>query len=66
MLKYGRNEKDILRFYWSRTTKLFLGILIFIRRVPPSNFVVVTFLLSSLRTSYFLRRRLKRYQLLME
>ena len=45
--------------------KPFLGIIIFIRRVPPSNFVVVTFLLTSLRKGYFLRRRLKRYRVLM-
>ena len=45
--------------------KLFWGIIIFIRRVPPSNFVVVTFLLTSLRKCYFLRRLLKRYRLLM-
>ena len=46
--------------------KLFWGIIYFIRRVLPSNFVVVTFLLSSLRKGHFLRRRLKRYRPLME
>ena len=46
--------------------KLFWNIIIFIMRVLPSNFVVVTFLLTSLRKGYFLRRRLKRYRLLME
>ena len=46
--------------------KLFWGIIIFIRRVPPSNFAVVTFFLTSLRKGYLLRRRLKRYRLLME
>ena len=46
--------------------KLFRGINFFIRRVLPSNFVVVTFLLTSLRKGYFLRRRLKRYRLLIE
>ena len=45
--------------------KLFWGIIIFIRRVPPSNLVVVTFLLTSLRKGYFLCRWLKRYRLLM-
>ena len=45
--------------------KLFRGIFIFIGGVPPSNFVVVTFLLTALRKCYFLRLRLKRYILLM-
>ena len=42
------------------------GIINFIRRVPPSAFVLVTFVLAVLRKGYFLRQRLKRYQLLME
>ena len=45
--------------------KLFWSIIIVIRRVPPSNFVVVTCLLTSLRKGYHLRRRLKRYRRLM-
>ena len=70
MLKYGRNKKlkkkkknDV--FVGTERQKLFWGIIIFIRRVPPSNLVVVTFLLISLRKGYFLRRRLKRYRFLM-
>ena len=42
--------------------KLFWGIIIFIRRVPPSNLVVVTFLLTSLQKGFFLRPRLQRYR----
>ena len=49
----------------SRRSAFLLGIIIFIRRIPPSNFVVVTFLLTSLRKVYFLRRRLRRYRFLM-
>ena len=67
MLKYGRNEKnDVCVFIGHERRKLFWGIIIFIRRVLPSNFVVVTFLLTSLRKGCFLRRRLKRYRLLIE
>ena len=67
MLKYGHNEKmTFCAFIGREQQKLFWGIILFIRRVPPSNFVVVTFLLTSLRKGYFLRRRLKRYRLLME
>ena len=66
MLKYGRNEKKkkkkkkmtLCVFIGHERQKLFLGIFIFIRRVPPSNLVVVTFLLTSLRNGYVLRRRL--------
>ena len=50
MLKYRCNEKTT--FYvciGHEPQKLFWGIFIFIRRVPPSNLVVVTFLLTSLR-----------------
>ena len=66
MLKYGRNETmTFFVLIGHERQKLFWGIIIFIRRVPPSNFVVVTFLLTSLRQGYFLRRRLKRYRLLM-
>ena len=66
MLKYGRNEKnDVLRFYRSRTANAILVYHIFIRRFPPSNLVVVTFLLTSLRKGFFLRRRLKRYRFFM-
>ena len=66
MLKYGRNEKmTFCIFIGQERQKLFWGIFIFIRRVPPSNLVVVTFLLTSLRKRYFLRRRLNRYRLLM-
>ena len=56
MLKYGRNEKmTFCVFIGHERQKQFWGF-IFISRVPPSNVVVVT----------FLRRRLKRYRLLME
>ena len=41
MLKYGCNEKnDGLRLIGHERHKLFWGIFIFIRRVPPSNLVV--------------------------
>ena len=46
--------------YWSRTTKTVLRHHYFIRRVIRSNFVVVTFLLISLRKGHF-----KRYWFLM-
>ena len=66
MLKYGRNEKmTFCVFIGHERQRLFWDIFIFIRRVPSSNFVVVTFLLISLRKVYFLRRRLERYRLLM-
>ena len=40
MLKYGRNEKMMLYvFICHERRKLFWGIIIFIRRVPPSNFL---------------------------
>ena len=66
MLKYGRNEKmTFCVFVGHERHKLFWGIFIFIRRVPQSNLVVVTSLLTSFRKGYFLRRRLKRYRLLM-
>ena len=58
MLKYGRNEKmKFFGFVGHERQKLFWGIFIFIKRVPPSNVVVVTFLLTSLRKGYFLCRR---------
>ena len=59
MLKYGHNEKmTFCVFIGHERQKLFWGIIIFIRRVPPSTVVVVViFLLTSLRKSYFLRRR---------
>ena len=66
MLKYGRNEKmTFCVFNGPERQKLFWGNFSFIRRAPASNFVVVTFLLTSLRKGYFLRRRLKRYRFLM-
>ena len=66
MLKYGRNEKmTFCVFIGHERQKLFWGIFSFIRRVSPSNFVVVTVVLTSLRKGYFLRRRLKRYRFLM-
>ena len=66
MLKYGRNEEmTFCVFIGLERPKLSWGIFIFIRRDPPSNLVVVTFLLTSLRKGYCLRRRLKRYRLLM-
>ena len=67
MLKYGRNEKMTLCvFLGHERQKLFWGIIIFIRRVPSSHFAVVTVLLAFLRKGCFLRRRLKRYQILIE
>ena len=42
MLKYGCNEKMTFCVRHERQ-KLFWDIIIFIRRVPPSNYVVVTF-----------------------
>ena len=42
-----------------------LRIFIFIIGVSPSNFVVVSFLLTALRKDYFLRQRLRRYRFLM-
>ena len=66
MLKYGRNEKmTFFVFIDHERQKLFWGIFIFIRRVPPSNLVGVTFLLTSLWKGYILRRRHKRYWPLM-
>ena len=66
MLKYERNEKmTFCVFIGHERQKLFWVTIIFIRRVPPSNYVVVTFLLTSLRKGYFLRRQLRRYRLLM-
>ena len=44
--------------------KPFLGMFIFIMGVSPSNFVVVSFLLTSLRKGYFLRQRIRRYRFL--
>ena len=50
MLKYGRNEKmAFCVFIGHERQKLFVGIIIFKRRVRPSNFVVVTFLLLCMR-----------------
>ena len=66
VLKYWRNEKMTLCVLIGHERQtLFWGIFIFIRRVPPSNLVVVTFLLTSLRNGYFLRRGPQRYRLLM-
>ena len=59
--KKKKKENDILPFYESRTPYPFLAILIFIMGVSLSNFVVVSFLLTSLRKVYFLRQRLRRY-----
>ena len=52
-------------FIGDEQQKLFWGIFIFVRRIPPSNLVVVTLLLTFLRKSCFFRRRHKRYRLLM-
>ena len=58
MLKYICDEtNDVLRFCNERH-QLFWGIFIFIIGVPPSYFVAVSFLLTSLRKDDFLRRRL--------
>ena len=66
MLKYGRNEKmTFCILIGHERQKRFGGIFIFIRRVPPSTFVVVTVLLTHLRKGYFLRRRPNSYRLLM-
>ena len=52
-LKYGRNEKmTFFIFIGHERKKLFWGITIFIRRVPPSNF---TFLPTSLWKGYFFK-----------
>ena len=54
MLKYGRNEKmTFCIFMGHEWRKLFLCIFIFIIGVPPSSFIVVSFLLMSLRKDYF-------------
>ena len=64
-LKYGRNKNNVgLRLYWSRNNKSFTGIFSFIMGVPPSNFVVVSFLLTPLQKDYFLRQRLQCYRFL--
>ena len=65
MLTYGRNAKMTFCVFMSQERlKPFLGMLIFIMGVSPSNFVVVSFLLTSLRKSYFLRQRIRRYRFL--
>ena len=42
--------------------KPFLGIFVFVMGDSPSNFAIVSFLLTSLRKDYLLRRRLGRYR----
>ena len=55
MLKYGRNEKiKFCVFIGHERQKLFGAIIIFIKRVPSSNLVVVTFLLTPLQKRIFL------------
>ena len=50
MLTYGRNAKMTFCFFMSQERhKPFLGMFIFIMGVSPSNFVVVSFLLTSLQ-----------------
>ena len=65
MLTYGRNAKMTFYVFMSQERhKPFLCMLIFIMGVSPSNFVVVSFLLTSLRKGYFLRQRIRRYRFL--
>ena len=65
MLKYGRNEKnDVCVLLVTNDIRSF-GASMFSLVVPQSNCVVVSFLLTSLRKDYFLRRRLQRYRFLM-
>ena len=65
MLTYGRNAKMTFSVFMSQERhKPFLGMFIFIMGVFPSNFVVVSFLLTSLRKGYFLRQRIGRYRFL--
>ena len=65
MLTYGRNTKMTFCVFMSQERhKSFLGMFIFIMGVSPSNFVVVSFLLTSLRKGYFLRQRIRRYRFL--
>ena len=62
MLTYGRNVKMTFCVSMSQERhKPFLGMFIFIMGVSPSNFVVVSFLLTSLRKGYLLRQRIRRY-----
>ena len=54
---YGRNAKMTFCIFMSQERhKPFLGMFIFIMGVSPSNFVVLSFLLTSLRKGYFLRQ----------
>ena len=65
MLTYGRNAKMTFCVFMSEERhKPFLGMFIFIMGVSPLNFVGVSFLLTSLRKSYFLRQRIRRYRFL--
>ena len=65
MLTYGRNAKMTFCVFMSQEShKPFLGMFIFITGVSPSNFVVVSFLLTSLRKGYLLRQRIRRYRFL--
>ena len=65
ILTYGRNAKMTFCVFMSQERhKPFLGMFIFIMGVSPSNFVVVSFLLTSLRKGYFLRQRIRRYRFL--
>ena len=55
MLTYGRNAKmTFCVFMRQERHKPFWGMFIFIMGVSPSNFVVVSFLLTSLRKGLFL------------
>ena len=52
-------------FLWFKNAiSLFYGMFIFIMGVSPSNFVIVSFFLTSLRKGYFLRQRIRRYRFL--
>ena len=65
MLTYGRNAKMTFCVFMSQERhKPFLGMFIFIIGVSPSNFVVVSFLLTSLRKGYFSRQWIRRYRFL--
>ena len=65
MLKYGRNAKMTFCVFIGHERKKLLGASLFsLGETLRQNLVVVIFLPTSLRKGYFLRRRLKRYQLL--
>ena len=59
ILKYGRYKKMLFcAFVGHERYKLLWNIFNVIVGVPPSSFVIVSFLLTSLRKDYFVLRRL--------